>query len=112
MVRFAPTSTMLRLGALASSLLFILSPVLAGVITSPTGVNGQTYDYIVVGGGLAGLTVAGRLTENPKITVLVIEAGADNRQDPRVYNLYNFGQAFGSEIMTSWPADQGKLILG
>ncbi|EDR06224.1 uncharacterized protein LACBIDRAFT_174286 [Laccaria bicolor S238N-H82] len=103
---------MLRLGALASSLLFILSPVLAGVITSPTGVNGQTYDYIVVGGGLAGLTVAGRLAENPKITVLVIETGADNRQDPRVYDLYNYGQAFGSEIMTSWPADQGKLILG
>ncbi|OHF00487.1 GMC oxidoreductase [Colletotrichum orchidophilum] len=33
------------------------------------------YDYIVVGGGASGLTVANRLTENPAVTVLVIEAG-------------------------------------
>ncbi|KAL1893803.1 hypothetical protein Sste5346_006306 [Sporothrix stenoceras] len=34
------------------------------------------YDYVIVGGGTAGLTVADRLTENPNITVLVIEYGA------------------------------------
>ncbi|KAL2258001.1 hypothetical protein VTK26DRAFT_8850 [Humicola hyalothermophila] len=34
------------------------------------------YDYIVVGGGTAGLTVADRLTENGKHTVLVLERGA------------------------------------
>jgi len=33
------------------------------------------YDYIIVGGGTAGLTVADRLTESGKHSVLVIELG-------------------------------------
>jgi choline dehydrogenase len=34
-----------------------------------------TYDYIIIGGGTAGLTVASRLSENPNLQVAVIEAG-------------------------------------
>jgi choline dehydrogenase-like flavoprotein len=46
--------------------------------------DGQTYDFIVVGGGTSGLVTATRLTESPDVSVLVLEAGASHLQDPRV----------------------------
>ncbi|KAI0782327.1 hypothetical protein C8Q75DRAFT_727667 [Abortiporus biennis] len=39
------------------------------------GFAATTFDYIVVGGGTAGLTVATRLSEDPNATVGIIEAG-------------------------------------
>lgn len=84
----------------------------SGVTTSAATANGQTFDYIVVGGGLTGMTVAARLAEDPTVTVLVIEVGADNRADSRVYDIYEYGQAFGTDLTWSWPADQGRSILG
>ena len=37
--------------------------------------NIDTYDYVVVGGGTAGCVLAGRLTQDPDIRVLLLEAG-------------------------------------
>ena len=37
----------------------------------------QKYDYLVIGGGTAGLVVAARLSENPDVTVGVLEAGGN-----------------------------------
>ena len=42
------------------------------------------FDYVVCGGGTAGLVVAARLTEDPNVTVGVIEAGKNRMDDPRV----------------------------
>ena len=41
--------------------------------------NGNSYDYVIVGAGSAGCTLANRLTEDPDTRVLVIEAGGSDR---------------------------------
>ncbi|KAJ6520619.1 alcohol oxidase [Mycena vulgaris] len=43
---------------------------------------GTRFDYIVIGGGTAGLPVANRLSEDPKITVGILEAGFLHGNDP------------------------------
>ncbi|KAJ4329643.1 hypothetical protein N0V87_010692 [Didymella glomerata] len=54
---------------------YILSPPTQTVPGSEPDIAYKTYDYIVVGGGLTGLTVANRLSEDSSRTVLVIENG-------------------------------------
>ena len=46
-----------------------------GTKTSPAKTD---HDYIIIGGGTAGLVMAARLSENPNNTVVVIEAGGEN----------------------------------
>ena len=52
--------------------------------TSSTAELSDDYDFIVIGGGTAGLVVAARLTENPNAKVLVLEAGANRLDDPKI----------------------------
>lgn len=42
------------------------------------------YDFIIIGGGTAGLCVAARLTEVPNIHVGVLEAGPAHLNDPMI----------------------------
>jgi choline dehydrogenase-like flavoprotein len=43
------------------------------------------FDYVIVGGGLAGCVVAARLSERPEVRVALIEAGGENLYEPSYY---------------------------
>jgi choline dehydrogenase-like flavoprotein len=44
----------------------------------------NSFDYVIVGGGTAGLVLAARLSEKKSISVGVIEAGVSRLGDPKV----------------------------
>ena len=46
-----------------------------------TSLANRTFDYVIVGGGTAGLTIATRLSEQANVSVAVIEAGGNYELD-------------------------------
>lgn len=58
----------------------------------------QEYDFIIVGGGTAGLVVAARLSENANVSVLVLESGGDALADPRVAIPAMWSAVLGTEL--------------
>ncbi|KAG8828463.1 hypothetical protein FRC17_007521 [Serendipita sp. 399] len=52
-------------------------PLLTKISTKPEDIHGKAFDYVIVGGGAAGLVLANRLSEDSNRTVAVIEAGND-----------------------------------
>lgn len=75
------------------------------MLADSTQVAGKNFDYIIVGGGTAGLALAARLSEDTTLSVLVLEAGEANlnekahlvpRQRSMQFNNPKFDWAFNT----------------
>lgn len=88
-------------------------------LNDPALFCGATYDYVIAGGGTAGLTVAARLSEDPAVTVAVIEAGDDQSGDIEVQAVNLAGAQFDNPLydwsfrttpQVRWISDKGGVI--
>lgn len=86
-------STMLKMAKVSSLLGFWAVQMASYALAHQTN-----FDFIIVGGGTSGLVVANRLSELSNVSVAIIEAGDDVRDNVNVTDANAFSAAFGTPI--------------
>lgn len=81
-------------------LLQISSALLASAAAASSADHDNAADYVIIGGGVAGLVLAERLSADLKTTVELFEAGPDPTGDPSVFTPFLAGTLQGSKY--SW----------
>ena len=71
----------------------------------------ERYDYVIVGAGSAGCVLAARLTEDPSVTVLLLEAGGDDRVD-EITIPAAFAKQFRTKLDWGYATDSQKHAQG
>ena len=79
--------------------------VVAGPIPQALGRRrlAAAYDYIVIGAGSAGCTIAARLSENPACRVLLIEEGGGDIERPMLQSPVLLPSTFGTDVDWAYP---------
>ncbi|CAE6351120.1 unnamed protein product [Rhizoctonia solani] len=75
---------LLSLSIITSASVITAEGLRRGLSSTGAEFASKSFDYVVIGGGTAGLTLAARLSENPKTTVGVIESGEYLPEDPLI----------------------------
>lgn len=65
-----------------------------------------TFDYVIVGGGSAGCVVAARLSEDPDVTVCLLEAGPSDVGDDRILRLADWMLLLESGYDWDYPVEE------
>lgn len=83
---------------------------MAGEIRNTAPAFAERCDYLIIGGGSAGCTLAARLSENPAVSVILVEAGKDvTRETASADVLSNYpGKAYFNPEYT-WRTLQARL---
>lgn len=58
----------------------------------------ETFDYVIVGAGTCGLLLANRLSQDPSVTVAVIDPGPDRRGNPNISNPASWTGLLGTSV--------------
>ncbi|MDQ4110444.1 MAG: GMC family oxidoreductase N-terminal domain-containing protein [Actinomycetota bacterium] len=76
--------------------------------------DGTTFDYLVVGGGTSGSLLAARLSEDPDVTVGLLEWGPDDEHEPRARDLRRWAEMLEGEYdldYRSVPQERGNSAI-
>ena len=71
----------------------------------------EKYDYIIVGAGASGCVIANRLSANPALKVLILEAGAADT-DPGIHALGGFVPLWGGDYDWKFATETQKGMGG